>query len=444
MSKRPAAPLNKGGQKKYGANNDGFENDNSLSTVPIFLKKLAKMIETCDPSICSWSDDGEMFVVKNPDSFADLVIPQYFDHNKFSSFARQLNFYGFRKIQTKPLRNDDFDKSTAKWVTFHNENFKRGRPDLLAKIQRSTRGGADKATLADQAREVDSLNAKVFILEEKVRDLEATLERNILGKVEAMVMNMVGSSGYPGFRMPAAQNMFPHERSFGSIGFRADPLLGAQAVRAFSTASGSSMGGAEDGQPTLPPHPKQKILPPPPTGTIPTHSVNGALRNMSGGHLTNSSLLLRNAWEDKFLSSVMMTDGASRAASLAGFVPGLSGGLGGGNVGGLAALAAAQQMQNQQQQIEYAALWQKNAQQGAVAGIGGGASDGDDSSKNQKDFDLQRQTTAEILLEAAGELGTNANLPAPDKAGGLRRESTGTRFLAAAQVDAKESKRAKV
>ena len=103
-------------------------------------------------------------------------------------------------------------------------------------------------------------------------------------------------------------------------------------------------------------------------------------------------------------------------------------------------------MQNQQQQMEYAALLQKNAQQGPApaAGSGGGASDGDDSSKNQKDSDLQRQTTAEILLEAAGELGTNTTLPAPDKTGGLRRESTGARFLAAAQVDAKKSKREKV
>ena len=35
-----------------------------------------------------------MFVVKDPDQFAADIIPQYFDHNKFSSFARQLNFYG--------------------------------------------------------------------------------------------------------------------------------------------------------------------------------------------------------------------------------------------------------------------------------------------------------------------------------------------------------------
>lgn len=36
------------------------------SSIPIFLKKTYRMIETCDPSICSWTEDGEMFVVKNP------------------------------------------------------------------------------------------------------------------------------------------------------------------------------------------------------------------------------------------------------------------------------------------------------------------------------------------------------------------------------------------
>jgi hypothetical protein len=34
--------------------------------------------------------EGDMFVVKDPDLFATAVIPQYFDHNKFSSFARQV------------------------------------------------------------------------------------------------------------------------------------------------------------------------------------------------------------------------------------------------------------------------------------------------------------------------------------------------------------------
>ena len=33
--------------------------------IPIFLKKMYHMIETCDPTICGWTDGGEMLVVKN-------------------------------------------------------------------------------------------------------------------------------------------------------------------------------------------------------------------------------------------------------------------------------------------------------------------------------------------------------------------------------------------
>ena len=33
--------------------------------IPIFLKKKYLMIETCDPTICGWTDRGEMLVVKN-------------------------------------------------------------------------------------------------------------------------------------------------------------------------------------------------------------------------------------------------------------------------------------------------------------------------------------------------------------------------------------------
>ena len=34
--------------------------------IPIFLQKTYRMIESCDPSLCSWTEDGEMFVVKAP------------------------------------------------------------------------------------------------------------------------------------------------------------------------------------------------------------------------------------------------------------------------------------------------------------------------------------------------------------------------------------------
>jgi len=210
-----AKPDKKKTKGKKGKQQEGSCNPNvpANTAIPIFLKKTYKMIDTCDPAIAGWTEDGEMFVVKDPDLFATEIIPQYFDHNKFSSFARQLNFYGFRKMQAKPIRNADFDSNTAKYVTFYNEKFKRGRCDLLKEIQRSTRGGnSGNATAAEQQKEIDSLKAQVVQLENQVDSLNShfeerlrTVELNMLGQMERMMIalghqpNDASANGMDGF-----------------------------------------------------------------------------------------------------------------------------------------------------------------------------------------------------------------------------------------------------
>ena len=97
------------------------------------------MVDTCDPTVCAWSDDGETFFVKNPSKFEKEIIPQFFKHNKFSSFVRQLNFYSFRKIKTNDsIRIDpELEKATANFWRFFHPKFQRGRPDLLKDIKTS-------------------------------------------------------------------------------------------------------------------------------------------------------------------------------------------------------------------------------------------------------------------------------------------------------------------
>ncbi|KAL3786774.1 hypothetical protein ACHAW5_002975 [Stephanodiscus triporus] len=96
------------------------------------------MIDTCDPDICCWSEDGLTFIVKNTVLFETTIIPQFFKHNKFSSFVRQLNFYGFRKVKfSNSLRIDrELEAETAKFWRFRHDSFRRGREDLLTEIRR--------------------------------------------------------------------------------------------------------------------------------------------------------------------------------------------------------------------------------------------------------------------------------------------------------------------
>lgn len=59
-----------------------------------FLTKTYQLVD--DPTtdhIVSWGEDHTTFVVWRPPEFARDLLPNYFKHNNFSSFVRQLNTY---------------------------------------------------------------------------------------------------------------------------------------------------------------------------------------------------------------------------------------------------------------------------------------------------------------------------------------------------------------
>jgi len=134
----------------------------SKDEAPMFLRKAFHIVNTCDPAIATWSEDGLSFHVKDQDRFATEIIPKCFKHNHFSSFVRQLNFYGFRKLREDHIELDSVDESKSKWCHFRHPKFRRGRPDLLKEISKNTHKEVAEKTELDALRsEVKDLKALV-------------------------------------------------------------------------------------------------------------------------------------------------------------------------------------------------------------------------------------------------------------------------------------------
>ncbi|CDU26231.1 related to Heat shock factor protein [Sporisorium scitamineum] len=119
---------------------------------PAFLNKLRSMVD--DPNtdeLIRWSPDGASFFVPNHVRFGDEVLPRFFKHNRFSSFVRQLNMYGFHKVphlQQGALKHDSPQESEL-WE-FSNPHFHRDHPDWLSKVQRKKGPRDDKDAHADR------------------------------------------------------------------------------------------------------------------------------------------------------------------------------------------------------------------------------------------------------------------------------------------------------
>ncbi|KAF0720059.1 Aste57867_591 [Aphanomyces stellatus] len=141
---------------------------------PVFLQKTYDMLTACPVDVAEWSKHGRSFVVKQTKLFEATMLPQFFKHNNFASFARQLRFYGFEKSKVHDARFSDAGETGQSWWLFQHPKFLRDDPAKMVSIRRKT---CTEAVVAKwEAGEVSDLKDRLSTLQDTMTTLSAQIE----------------------------------------------------------------------------------------------------------------------------------------------------------------------------------------------------------------------------------------------------------------------------
>jgi hypothetical protein len=123
--------------------NNNVRKRNTGGVISPFPERLHDMLsKTNVPEVVGWAPHGRCFLVRKPKEFESKIMPLYFNHTKLTSFQRQLNLYGFKRI-TKGV-----DRGA-----YYHELFLRYRPRLCTRMRRQKVKGTGQKPLPDPENE---------------------------------------------------------------------------------------------------------------------------------------------------------------------------------------------------------------------------------------------------------------------------------------------------
>ncbi|KAI9300841.1 HSF-type DNA-binding-domain-containing protein [Cunninghamella echinulata] len=123
--------------------------------------------------LISWNPSGTSFLVCNATLFSQEVLPIHFKHCNFSSFVRQLNMYGFHKINKSPRGQRGCNENEI-WE-FSHKHFQYGRPDSLIDIKRKA---MDSELLRRETGDIHTSFAMVQLSQADLLQQFHTLQEN--------------------------------------------------------------------------------------------------------------------------------------------------------------------------------------------------------------------------------------------------------------------------